>query len=286
MNPLHHPRFLRAYWLLPHHLLNQSFARLMRAQRPARAVTAAIDLWARRARINLAEFEPGPYASLEAFFLRRLKPGARPLHPGLVAPVDGHVVAAGDLHDDTQLLVKGQSLSLQRVVNGQAQHQLPLSAYQGGRYVVLFLSPRGYHYVHMPDAGQVVGVQWLPGRYFPQNDAALQHIPAVYEQNERLVLRCALSPAPQPKPPAELLLVMVGASLVGGINLRGLPRAQFSQPHAVPCHLDRQKGEELGHFTFGSTVVLLLPRGAYGKSQVPPIGSEVRMGETLFAPGL
>lgn len=267
--------FLRAYRLFPHRLLNQGLAQLVRARRPRWAVDAAIRLWVRRAGIDLQDFEDRAFDSVEDFFLRRLRPGARPLARGLVSPVDGRLLAAGEVTSDAVLMVKGQRLSIDRVVNGR-HHRLPLGAYQGGRYAVIFLSPRGYHYVHMPVDGEVVSCQWIPGRYFPQNEAALRHIPRVYERNERVVLRCRMRAGP------ELLLVMVGASLVGGIHLRGFDRAAWVHREAMPCSLRRGKGEELGHFTFGSTVVLLLPRGAAGPL-LPPLSADLHMGQALFA---
>ena len=89
-------------------------------------------------------------------------------------------------------------------------------------------------------------VHWIPGRFFPQNEDALRHIPRIYERNERAVLRLLCGGR-------ELLLVLVGASLVGGIHLRGVPRPAWARRD--PVSLDRRldRGEELAHFTFGST---------------------------------
>jgi phosphatidylserine decarboxylase len=155
---------------------------------------------------------------------------------------------------------------------------------------VIFLSPRGYHYVHMPAAGVVRDCQWIPGRYFPQNADALEHIDAVYERNERAVLRLDLEPPrPSPSPDGarkgdeggEALMVMVGASLVGGIHLDGIARADWVKKHAVPLGQRRARGQEVGHFTFGSTVVLLFPRGAV-RRLVPTPRAALRMGEPLY----
>lgn len=276
MNPLRSAAFLRAYRFLPHQGINQGFARLMRAERPAPLVQAAIRAWVRGAGIDLSDYEDVPYRSLEDFFLRRLRPGRRPLGPGLVSPADGVLLAQGRLTPGAPIEVKGQRLSLQRLVNGAGLHALPLADYEGGSYAVIFLTPHGYHYIHMPAAGWVRGCQHLPGRFFPQNEDALRHIPdAIYEHNERAVLRLALDQG------GEALLVLVGASLVGGIELRGLSRAAWARAEALACALRRERGEELGHFRFGSTVVVLLPRGAgpvLARAEGP-----IRMGETLAA---
>lgn len=269
--------FLRRYQHLPHALINQSFAVLMRAQRPRCLVQRAIAGWIERDGIDMQDFEARRFHSLEDFFLRDLRPGARPLGAGLVSPVDGRVVALGRVEPSAQLLVKGHRLSLDRLVNGVGRATperlaLSLAPYLGGHYVSIFLSPRGYHYVHMPAAGVVHQARWLSGRYFPQNEIALRHIPDVYEQNERLVLNLTL------KGLGDALLVMVGASLIGGIQLALAPRARFTRrrPLALDAQLD--KGQRLGHFTFGSTVVLLLPPGATPRCA---LGDDVHMGEAL-----
>lgn len=264
--------FLRAYHLLPQGPLNRGFARLMRAERPRPLVRAVIRRWIDRAQIDMSDYLPEDYASIEDFFLRRLRPGARPLGPGLVSPVDGHVVAVGELGDGDELPVKGERLSAERVVNGRL-HDLPLAPLRGGSYVVIFLSPRGYHRIHMPASGQILRSQWVPGRYFPQNERALDVIPAVYERNERAALGCEADEG------WPFVLVLVGASLVGGIELQGVPRARWARRAPLLEARRLRKGEELGHFRFGSTVVLLLPPGR------PALrcrrGDELRMGQAL-----
>lgn len=247
---------------------------LMRARKPQFAVAAAQRIWIRAAGIELNDFEPGPYRSLEELFLRRLRPGARPLQPGFVSPVDGMLVAAGRLDSaGTRLRVKGRPISLDRLVNGRSLHMLPLDAYAGGSYAVIFLSPRGYHRIHMPTDGEIIDVRWLPGRYFPQNDVALDHIDAVYEKNERVVLQFS----------EQVLLILVGASLVGGIHLEAAPHSEWRC--RAPLRLGHRvaRGAEIAHFSFGSTVVVVQPAIAQGHV-VPQVGDELRMGETLFAP--
>lgn len=266
-----------AYPFLPHRVLNGAAGWLSRRRRPRSVVSAAIDLWVRRGGMDLSDFEPGPFASIEDFFLRRLRPGARPLPPadwpGFVSPVDGRVVAAGALTPGARLMVKGQALSLERLLNGRL-YEMPLAPFDGGRYLVIFLSPEGYHHVHAPADLQVHGTQWLPGRFFPQNEDALGYLRGVYERNERLVLRCRLADG------APFALVLVGASLVGGICVQGLPRPAFAQTTPQPCDLAFRRGAVLGHFRFGSTVVLVFPPGA-GPAALPAVGAALRMGQRL-----
>lgn len=264
--------FLRSYAFLPHRWLNRTTAFVTSATRPAWAVDRAIHRWTVRDRIDLSEFESRRFESLDDFFLRRLAPGARPIGEGFVAPADGNLVASGRLDLGRPLLVKQQRLSVDRVVNG-GLYDLDLSDYDGGMYAVIFLTPRGYHRVHMPQSGALDAVRWIPGRYFPQNEDALRVVPRVYERNERATLSCRDA---QGRP---FLMVMVGASLIGGIHLEGADRRDWVRPRPFELGLARERGEEIGHFAFGSTVVVLLPRGAFSRAVERP---EVRMGQTLF----
>ncbi|MEO7094846.1 MAG: archaetidylserine decarboxylase, partial [Polyangiales bacterium] len=258
-----------------HGVINRTAELITGLRSPRWAVDAAIAAWVKRDRIELRDFEDRRFESLSDFFLRRLRDGARPIGAGLVAPCDGRIVGSGRIERDTILQVKGIPLSVDRLVHG-ARPTAPrwdLSRYEGGAYVTTFLSPRGYHYVHAPLAAHVADVRWIAGRFFPQNEDALRHIPGIYERNERAVLRLRVDAH-------EVAMVLVGASVIGGIELRDLPRHAWVGP--APYRIDRAvtKGEELGHFRFGSTVVLLLPP-ALVPAALPAIGRDVQMGEAL-----
>src|SRR5262249_4300273 len=181
----------------------------------------------RRGAIDMSDFEERSYTSVEDFFLRKLRPGTRPLASGLISPVDGLFVGGGTIAKEQPLVVKGQRISLDRLVNGRI-HDLSLDAYDGGSFATLFLSPEGYHRIHMPEDGEILDCRWIPGRYFPQNEDALRHIHGIYERNERAVLRVRLDRGD------ELLMVLVGASLVGGIHLEGVERPLWIRPSAYP----------------------------------------------------
>lgn len=267
-----HPAFLKSYDLLPHHLLNRGLARLTSATKPAWAVQAAIKTWSSLADIELSDFEDRRFESVDDFFLRKLRDGARPIREGFVSPADGQLVDAGTLDQGRTIWVKGQAMLLERIVNA-GLHDLDLAPYVGGSYAVVFLTPRGYHRVHMPCDGVLHDVRWIPGRFFPQNEAALQHIPRVYERNERAVLRCSTAQG------QDFLLVMVGASLIGGIHLQAAPREAWVRRRAYTLGQSYAKGDEIGHFAFGSTVIVVLPEHT---AERPPLEREVRMGQTLF----
>lgn len=271
---LHRTRtFLRLYRWLPHRLLGRLVRGLATARRPRWAIDRYIARWIAQARIPTDEFMPGPYATVESFFLRRLRPGARPLGDGVLAPADGIVVGAGPIARNTILQIKGIELDLRRLTTGRGP-ALDLAAYDGGRYLTTFLTPNGYHFVHMPIAATVVDIRWIPGRAFPQNQDALHHIPRIYERNERVTLRCRTPES------HEFLLILVGASLIGGIHLVDHPRPLWARPEPVPWARSFARGDELGHFTFGSTVVLLVPPALAGPP--PAIGNTIRMGQRLW----
>lgn len=243
MKPWRHPAFLRAYALLPHPALDGAVARLMRLERPRCLVRALIAAWRWRGRIRMDDFEPGPFASAEAFFLRRLRPGARPLAAtaGPIAPVDGVVVGG-----DRDLVVKGQRLSVDVLCGRELD---------AASVMTIFLTPDGYHHVHAPLPGTVTAVRAIEGRTFPQNDDALAARPDVYLRNARVVIETE-----------RWTLVMVAASLVSHIQVDVRPGDVLAP------------GDMLGRFSFGSTVVLLLPAPVTWRRHA---GEVVRMGEPL-----
>jgi phosphatidylserine decarboxylase len=270
-----HSAFLRSYRWLPHACINRAAAIVTRAQRPAWLVDRAVRAWIRAESIDLSDFVPQRYTSLEDFFLRELLQEARPLGSGIVSPADGRLLACGGIDETTMLEVKEQRLSLDRLVNG-TRHSLDMNGYIGGSYATIFLTPAGYHRVHMPTGGELVACQHIPGRYFPQNEDALRHIERIYERNERAALHF------QSDAGSPFLAVMIGASLIGGIHIAGLARSAWVRSQPFPVHRRLARGDELGHFTFGSTVVLLLPPGLAGACVVTP-GDDIRMGETIWA---
>ena len=230
----------------------------MRQRRPRALVRATIAAWIRRGGVDMGEFEPGPFDTVEAFFLRRLLPGHRPLaDAAAVSPVDGVVVSAGTITGDTVLVVKGHPMSLRRLVGGPVDHLV------GGLHTTIFLTPDGYHHVHAPVDARVHAVRPIAGASLPQNADALQVLDRVYERNARAVVSLTLGDG------APVVLVMVGASLISGIHVDVAPGQQL------------ERGARLGCFAFGSTVVLLAAPGLADEVAVGP-GDGVRMGEALW----
>ena len=252
--------FFRLYGALPHRLLGHAAAFAMTRRHPAWLVQATIRAWIRRGQIDMADFEPGPFDTVERFFLRQLAPGARPLGEGFVSPVDGVVVSSGRIESDTVLVVKGHPMSLTRLLGGEAIDDLI-----GGHHLTIFLTPDGYHRIHLPVTGSISAERRIDGRAFPQNGDALRHLERVYERNVRVALQVEVEGSAAP-----LRMVLIGASLIAGIHV------------TAPLKTPLARGAEVGHFSFGSTVAVLAPPGALRDLAVTP-GQAVAQGESLGA---
>jgi phosphatidylserine decarboxylase len=212
---------------------------------------------AREAELDLAD-----YPSLGAFFVRRLRPGARPLAPGgLLAPCDGTLQALGRIERGTLVQAKGQDYEVAELL-GDAPPGL-----EGAWTATIYLSPRDYHRVHAPFAAELTAVRWLGGERRSVAPAVLARVPRVLATNERAVL--ALRGARGPS-----WLVMVGALNVGRIRVVGV------EPGASPARaLPFERGGELARFEMGSTVVLVVPGAAPVAGLAP--GAALRLGQHL-----
>jgi phosphatidylserine decarboxylase len=211
--------------------------------------------------IEEAEKPIGEYATLNEFFTRRLKPGARPVDeaPGvLVSPVDARITGMGPVQDGTIFNIKGQDYTIDELLGFSPRASL----YRNGYGIVLYLSPSDYHRIHSPVDGVVVERHHLPGRVYPVNEFGLTRLRRVLSRNERLVTYIRHESG-------EIALVKVGALNVSGIR--------YADPSA-----DRlSRGGELAWFEFGSTVVLLTEDGTFEPRRDLAVGDKVRMGEAL-----
>lgn len=217
-----------------------------------------------------AELALDGYPSLGAFFVRRLKPGARPLEPdprALLAPCDGTLQALGRIERGSLLQAKGREYALGDLLGEPLGAQAADSALEGAWTATIYLSPRDYHRVHAPFAAELAEVRWLPGERRSVAPGVLARVPRVLATNERAVLVL-------PRPAGPAYLVMVGALNVGRIRVVGLePGRSPAQPLAFA------RGAELARFEMGSTVVLVVP----GAEPVPGLapGASLRLGQRL-----
>ncbi|MBK1647728.1 archaetidylserine decarboxylase [Rhabdochromatium marinum] len=202
------------------------------------------------------------YPSFNAFFTRALRADARPLPAEtaiLLSPVDGAVSAAGRIDGTRLFQCKGQWFGLADLL-GDAELAAPLV---GGYFATLYLSPRDYHRIHMPLDGHLTQMLHVPGRLFSVNPTTVAGVPGLFARNERVVTLFATRFGP-------MALVLVGAIFVGSIETvwagevtppRGqrLTRIDYPAPGAHEAGITLARGEEMGRFNMGSTVILLLP---------------------------
>ena len=227
---------------------------------------------------DLSEARKSEFRSLRDCFIRELAPGRRPVDrrpDTLVSPSDGIVVAAGTVASGQMLQVKGSTYALAELLRDAEG----AAALEGGSYATLRLTAGMYHRFHAPQDGRLAEVAHVPGDAWNVNPPALARIPRLYCRNERAILRFELS-AGGP----SVTLVAVAAILVAGIRIHGVSLPGGRAPRApwrIACDLPRAKGEELGWFEHGSTIVVLAPRGV---SLDPGVreGLTTRMGAALM----
>ena len=237
----------------------------------------SIALWRLFSELDLSEAKTTQFKSLHDCFTRELKPGARPIDKNpahLVSPSDGLVGECGTIDGGLVLQAKGFDYSLQDLL-GDAQLA---QYYEGGQYATLRLTSSMYHRFHAPADCRVEQVNYISGDAWNVNPVALKRVDRLFCKNERAVIRCRL-------PTGELLtLVPVAAILVASIRLRFLDvllHLRYRGPNVIPCDAALQRGEEMGWFEHGSTIIVLAPPGfrlGDGVSQT----ARVQMGQALL----
>jgi phosphatidylserine decarboxylase len=228
--------------------------------------------------LDEAERPLGAYRTFSEFFSRGLKEGARPVDQGervVVSPVDGAVSEAGPIEAGRCLQAKGLTFPVPELL-GDADAARTFSS--GGSFATLYLSPRDYHRVHAPLGGRIVGWRYLPGELWPVNPTSVRSVPDLFALNERLVTWLDT-------PAGRCAVVMVGATCVG--RLRAAYDDVLAQTGTPPTArsfvppLPIAKGDELGRFEMGSTVILLFASGRVSWDATLRSGAKVTMGRRI-----
>jgi phosphatidylserine decarboxylase len=229
-----------------------------------------------------AEMDPEAYPTFNAFFTRALKPGIRPLADGektLVSPVDGAISQLGQVTGDRVFQAKGQSFSLSELLGGEEETTAPFA---NGEFSTIYLSPKDYHRIHMPMAGTLRQMIHVPGKLFSVNPVTAENVPNLFARNERVV--CIFDTDSGP-----MALVLVGAMIVGSVETRWagvvVPGSKevTSTRYEGEQAISFEKGEEMGRFRLGSTVIMVMPKGAVTWNSDQVAGKTVRMGEAFGA---
>jgi phosphatidylserine decarboxylase len=250
--------------LLPVRLLGRFIYRLSRSRKPWLKNTL-IQGFARLYAIDTTEMDranPDDYESLNAFFTRGLRPGARPVDDdpdAVCSPADGTVQQIGHIKEGLLLQVKGMHCSLADLLGIDGDET---AAFDGGAFLTVYLAPHNYHRVHMPIGGEILDSRHLPGRRLAVNTRTARTVPGLFAGNERLACRCRGQSG-------NFWLVFVGAMNVASISTvwaGEVPANVFDGP--VPCAwsdggaVELQKGDYCGHFNMGSTVIAVFERDA------------------------
>jgi len=247
-------------YLLPKQALTTLAGKFASAQLGG-LTTSVIRRFVARYNVNMAEAanpDITSYASFNDFFTRALKPGARPLAAAdLICPVDGAISQFGPIAKDQIFQAKGHTYSTTALVGGDAE---AAARFDNGHFATLYLSPRDYHRIHMPCAGELTRMVHVPGDLFSVNPTTARGVPGLFARNERVV--CFFESAQGP-----FVLVLVGATIVG--SMATVWHGQVNPPRTgtlrqwdyAKGQVRLQQGEEMGRFLLGSTVVMLFPRG-------------------------
>lgn len=229
------------------------------------------------------EPNPSAYPTFNAFFTRALRPEARPIVTDINAiacPADGCISQLGEINKTRILQVKGWYYSVIDLLGGCASRSL---AFENGHFCTIYLSPRDYHRVHMPIDAELKEMIYIPGKLFSVSSATVRSVPRLFTRNERMVAMFTTRHGP-------MALIMVGAMNVAAIETvwAGLitpPRdsqiqaIDYSRTPTSNVHLVR--GQELGRFNMGSTVILLFPTHVIDWNPELRVESQVRMGQRI-----
>jgi phosphatidylserine decarboxylase len=273
--------FVAAQRVLPKHALSRMIGKVAESKRPwlkniliKRAIAAF--------NINMQEAQSDNldnYDSFNAFFTRALKDGARPIDAdsnSVVCPADGVVSQAGNISKNKILQAKGIDYSVGRILGNSAE----ANHYHDGSFATIYLSPKDYHRVHMPISGKLLRTRYIPGELFSVNDQTAQSLNGLFARNERLVCEFESDLA------GQFSVIFVGAMLVAGIETVW---GGFEQPGPGAVRendfsdqsLIYAKGDEIGRFKFGSTIVLLFGKDAVRGLDALLPQSPVSMGQSI-----
>jgi phosphatidylserine decarboxylase len=266
--------FAALQYLLPKHAMSRLIYAITRSE--TRWIrNTFLRIFLNGFRINMAEAaQPDPFAyrTFNDFFTRALRPGVRPIAPEtdiVVSPVDGTLSQCGEIEGD---------LLIQELLAGDAE---ATAAYRGGSFACIYLAPYNYHRIHMPYAGSVRNNVYVPGELFSVNASTARAVPRVFARNERLICDFTTTLG-------RMAVILVGALHVGSIETVHCgevnpPPRRRKAPTRIPKGLGQNfaKGEELGRFNMGSTVVLLFERNriAWQPALVPD--STVQLGRPI-----
>lgn len=286
MRYLNHISILLQY-ILPHHFLTWCVRGITRI-RFVPFKDMAIKLFIRVFKVDMSiaqEENPCAYPDFNSFFTRSLKADARPItnNPGDIAcPVDGAISQLGDITDDGRIFqAKGHDYSLEELLGGSKEMA---ALFKNGSFATIYLSPRDYHRIHMPLQGKLQQMVYIPGRLFSVSKFASEQVPRLFARNERLVNLFETEAGP-------MAMIMVGALNVAGIetvwagNIPDKVNWEIKKwnyrDQASERAVELNRGDEMGRFNMGSTVILLYSNNQINWNDSIVAECPVKMGQQL-----
>ncbi len=271
--------FVASQYVTPQHALSKAAGSLADCKKPA-IKNAFIKWFIDRYGVNMDEALKGSaedYEDFNDFFTRELKEGVRPLQGGpkkIISPVDGCVPQAGSIEYGRIFQAKGHSFSLIELLGGDLQRAQP---FIGGEFATIYLSPKDYHRIHMPVAGELQQMVYIPGDLFSVNPVTADSVPRLFARNERVV--CLFSTAYGP-----MAMTLVGAMIVASVETVWAGRVKGHGKtvrtfNYTPGEVKLAQGEEMGRFHLGSTVVLTFPENTLQWNSAIAPEAAVRLGQ-------
>lgn len=270
-------------YILPKHLFTFIAGKLAEAKMGA-FTTFLIKKFIKQFNIDMSEAkhsEAEDFDTFNDFFTRELKSGLRPIVEGdenLAIPVDGCISQQGEIKQGRIFQAKGHDFSLRELLGGRDDIAAP---FDDGLFSTIYLAPKDYHRIHMPITGKLEQLIFIPGDLFSVNPLTAQNVPNLFARNERAVAIFSTAVGP-------MAMVLVGATIVGSIETvwEGTLKAQKNKELQYWDYQDQEivieKGDEMGRFKLGSTIVALFPKDSIEFNEQLEPSSVMRLGK-LFA---
>ena len=291
MNPDKLDELLHLGQRIPHHPISRLAGKIAESRFPP-LKNLLIQGFISAYNVNMAEAvasNPKRYSSFNSFFTRPLAPDARPIAANestLISPADGQLSQFGNINNDRLIQAKGKDFSLAALLGHTTQTgetasiALPdyCSHFQNGKFATVYLSPSDYHRVHMPLDGKLTDMVYIPGKLFSVNErtARLEH--ELFARNERVV--CFFDTKI-----GKVAVILVGAMVVASMATvwSGVlpPKDEVTHTSYQPGQVTLKKGNEMGRFQLGSTVIMLLPQHRFAFEASLELGQKLRMGEAV-----
>lgn len=264
-------------YLLPKSCISHLVGILVTFKKPKFFIKKSVHIFAKIFKINTNEAEKpiDSYDNIQDYFVRSLKTNARTINNQsdiIVSPCDGFISECSNINKETLIQAKGKKYTLSNLIKDSSETEY----FTNGYYCTIYLSPKDYHRFHMPIDGKIYKSIYYPGQLWPVNKWSVNNVEQLFCQNERVITFIKINNN------INCALIFVAATIVGGINLNYAKMQNRKNKLIVEENHDNiclKKGDELGKFMFGSTIIMLLPQNV--SKFIKSSGENIKMGESL-----